>query len=66
MLLKASGHRAQISTQVLRTMLSGRLISHFWDITWLTHLPDLVIPDYFLWGFLTNKVYERDPTNTNV
>jgi len=47
-------------------MLSGRLISHFWDITWLTHLPDLVIPDYFLWGCVTNKVYETDPTNTNV
>ena len=29
-------------------------------------LSDLVIPDYFLWGSVTNKVHKTDSTNTNV
>jgi hypothetical protein len=26
--------------------------------------PDHAVPDYFLWGYVTNKVYETRPANT--
>jgi len=37
----AAAYRAQISMQVLRIMLPGRLISHFGNITCPTRSPDL-------------------------
>jgi hypothetical protein len=37
----------------------------FWDITWPTHLPDLSVPDYFLWVYVKSKVYETYPANTD-
>ena len=49
--------------QVLRAMFLGTLISHFRDITWPAHLPDLSVPDYFLWVYIKSKVYETCPAN---
>ena len=43
---------------VLRTIFSGRLISRFGDITWPSRSPDHAIPDYFLCGYVTSKIYE--------
>jgi hypothetical protein len=54
----ATAHTAQISMAVLRMIFPGRFISHFGDINWPTHSPDLVIPDYFLWGYVESNVYE--------
>ena len=51
--------------QVLRTMFPGRLISHFRDITWPVRSPDLAVTDYFLWGYITSKLYEIRPDNTD-
>jgi hypothetical protein len=49
--------------QVLRTMFLGTLISHFRDITWPTHLPDLSVQDYFLWVYVESKAHATCPAN---
>lgn len=49
--------------QVLRTVFPGRLISRFWDITCPARSPDIAVQDYFLWGYVKNKVYETRTAN---
>jgi len=51
--------------QVLRPVFPGRLISCFVDITCPGCLPNLAVPDYFLWGYVKSKVYETCPANTD-
>ena len=53
-----TAHIAEISTQVLRTIFPGRLVTRFGDITWPARSPDLVVPDYFLWRHVRSNVYE--------
>jgi hypothetical protein len=60
---EATVHTAEISMQVLKTMFIGRLVTRFGDITWPAHSHDLLVPDYFLWGYVRSKVYETRPTN---
>jgi hypothetical protein len=59
----ATAHSARISMAVLREMFPGSLISCFGDINWPAHSPDLLAPDYFLWGYVKSKVYETRPAN---
>lgn len=48
---------------VLREKIPGRFISHFRDINFPTHSPNLSVPDYFLWGYAKSKIYETHPAN---
>jgi len=50
-------HKAQASMLVRRTF-PGRLIYCSAYITCPAHLRDLVVPDYFLWGYVQIKVCE--------
>jgi hypothetical protein len=59
----ATAHTAEISMQVLRTMFPDRLVTRFGDINCPVHSPELVVPDYFLWGYVRSKVYETRPAN---
>jgi hypothetical protein len=59
----ASTHSAAISTQILRTLFTGRLISHFGQITWPTRLSDHAVPDYFLWGCIKSNIYATHPAS---
>ena len=43
---------------VVREMF-GTLISRFGDIAWPARSPDLTVPDFFLWGFLNDRVFWR-------
>jgi len=37
----------------------GIVISRFGDITWPAQSPDLTVPDFFLLGFLKDRVFQR-------
>ena len=37
----------------------GTVISRFGDITWPARSPDLTVPDFFLRGFLKDRVFWR-------
>jgi len=34
-------------------------VCSFGDITWPAWSPDLTVPDFFLWGFLKDRVFRR-------
>ena len=53
----ATAHTAGSSMKILKEMIPGRLISLRGDIAWSACSPDLAPCDYFLWGYLKDKVY---------
>lgn len=57
----ATPHTARVSMQVLRDMFPERLISRFGDIPWPPRSPDLSTCDFFLWGYLKDRVYSHRP-----
>jgi len=40
------------------------MISQRGNIEWPARLPDLSACDFFLWGYLKSKVYEKKPRTT--
>jgi len=34
-------------------------VRSFGDIAWSARSPDLTVPDFFLWGFLKDRVFRR-------
>ena len=57
----ATAHTARISLNVLRRMFPGRLVSLRDDLGWPARSPDLSSCDFFLWGYLKEKVFKRRP-----
>ena len=45
------------SMAVVREMF-GTVTSRFGDIAWPARPPDLTVPDFFLWGFLKDRVFQ--------
>ena len=52
-----------ISIVALRRLFPQRVISRFGDVPWPPRSPDLLAPDFFLWGYLKIKVYINRPTD---
>ena len=52
----ATAHMTVISIAALRHLFPQQVISHFGDMPWPPRSPDLTAPDFFLWGYLKNKV----------
>lgn len=57
----ATAHTARISLGVLKQMFPGRLVSLRGDIGWPARSPDLSMCDFFLWGYLKDKVFRHRP-----
>ena len=55
----AIAHTARESMQLLRERFNGRIISRFGDVNWPSRSPDLTSPDFFLWGYLKEKVFVK-------
>ena len=51
--------------QYLQNRFNGRIIHRFSEISWPPRSPDLTPLDFFLWGYLKQKVYLQRPF-TNV
>lgn len=58
----ATPHTNGKSIALLQEIFPSRLISRFGDVNWPPRSPDLTAPDYFLWGYLKDKVYANHPT----
>lgn len=37
------------------------MVSRFADFNWPSRSPDLTVPDFFLWGYLKERVYVNKP-----
>jgi len=57
----ATAHTAQYSMAVARGMFPQRVISRFGDVDWPPRSPNLSACDFFLWGYLKEKVYAHRP-----
>mgnify|MGYP003623301927 CR=1 FL=1 len=57
----ATAHTARISMNALRRLFPGHLISRLGDVPWPPRSPDLSMCDFFLWGFLKERVYRDKP-----
>jgi hypothetical protein len=57
----ATAHTAQNSMAVIRGMFPQHVTSHFGDVEWPPRSPDLSACDFFLWGYLKEKVYAHCP-----
>ncbi|GFY06353.1 uncharacterized protein TNCV_2681411 [Trichonephila clavipes] len=55
----ATAHAARPTMNLLREIFGERLISKNSDSSWPPHSPDLIGPDFFLCGYLTEKVTIR-------
>ena len=57
----ATAHTARQSVALLRGLFGERLISRFSGFNWPSRSPDLTTPDFFLWGYLKERVYVNNP-----
>jgi hypothetical protein len=57
----ATAHTARNAMRVLTDMFPARVISQRGTTEWPARWPDLNACDFFLWGYLTSKVYEKKP-----
>lgn len=57
----APPHTANITMATLRAKFPNKLISRRGDINWPPRSPDLSPLDYFLWGYLKDRVYRSKP-----
>jgi hypothetical protein len=57
----ATAHTARNSMAVVRGMFPQHAISRFGDSEWPPRSPDLSPCDFFLWGYLKEKVYAHRP-----
>ena len=55
----ATAHTARATMTLLRELFPNRLISRFGDLTFPSRSPDLTAPDYFLWGYLKERIFSR-------
>lgn len=59
----ATAHTARNTISWLKARFSQRLISHRSDFPWPARSPDLSPLDFFLWGFVKEKVFRTAPSN---
>jgi len=57
----ATSHTAKQSMAAVQELFGNRVISRFGDIPWPPRSPDLSVCDFFLWGYLKNRVYTTRP-----
>jgi hypothetical protein len=55
-------HYSMVAREVLDRDFNGRWIGRAGPVNWPARSPDLTSPDFFLWGYLKEKVYKQEPT----
>ncbi len=57
----ATPQTANVTLEWLDQRFPDRLVSRRRDPEWAPHSPDLNPPDFYLWGYLKDRVYENNP-----
>jgi hypothetical protein len=60
----ATAYTAMTAMRVLNEMFPARVISRRGNIEWPARSSDLNTCDFFFWGYLKSKVYEKKPRKT--
>jgi len=58
----AAPHYALIVRQFLDNTYNERWIARGGPVNWPPRSPDLTSPDFYLWGYLKNAVFQQQPT----
>ena len=58
----AGPHYARIVRNSLNETYPDRWIGRLGPVAWPPRSPDLTSPDFYLWGYLKNVVFEQEPT----
>uniref|UniRef100_A0A8D9B3Q2 Transposase n=1 Tax=Cacopsylla melanoneura TaxID=428564 RepID=A0A8D9B3Q2_9HEMI len=58
---RATCHTSNESIAEVKRLFPGKVISKRGDVNWPPCSPDLSVCDFFLWGYLKNKVYVDQP-----
>lgn len=61
----ATPHTAHLTLEWLQRKFNDRLISRNTPNIWASHSPDLNPPDFFLWGYVKDRVYVNKPRDIN-
>ena len=59
----AAPHYALIVRNYLNDLFPNRWIRRGGPVAWPARSPDLTSPDFYLWGYLKNVVYQEQPTD---
>ena len=54
---------SNVSIAMVKEMFPNKVILRRGDIMWPAHSPDLLVCNYFFWGYLKPQVYVRIPRN---
>ena len=57
----ATSHTANVTLEWLDQRFPQRPVSRCQDPEWSPYSPDLNPPDFFLWGYLKDRVFENNP-----
>ena len=57
----ATPYKANVITEWLDQRFPQRVVNRRQDPEWSPHSPDLNPRDFFLWGYLKDRVYENNP-----
>ena len=52
-------HKVSRNGALERATMFATVISRFGDVAWSARSPELTVPDFFLWGFLKDRVFRR-------
>ena len=55
----APPHTARETRHFINQHFQGRFISLYEDVEWPPYSPDLTPPDFFLWGYLKDRIYSN-------
>ena len=61
----ATAHTAAASREWIHEKFQDRVISLKTEFVWAPHSPDLNPLDFFLWGYLKDRVYREAPQTIN-
>jgi len=61
---RAMAHTVRTAMRVLNEMFPACVISQKGNIEWPARLPYLNTWDFFVWGYIKSKVYEKKPRTT--
>ena len=62
----ATAHTARATLTLLQQLFDERIISKGSQFPWPPRSPDLSAPDFFLWGYLKERVYRNKPATIEI
>ena len=60
---EATAHMARETVQLLKQCFGEKIISRYGNVNWPSHSPDLISPEFVLWGIFQRKSFHQQTSN---